>query len=580
MKPASPSSSAQCARVLLLTLVVLAPLGCSFGDRPAVEVEDGSVLVIEIGGEYVDAAAPNPLARLAGDRTRPLLDLLGIFTRAERDPRIATVVLRIEPLSVGWAKADEIRAAAARLREKGRRVVAHLEIQSFLANKELYIASAADEIFVAPGSAIPLVGLAAEYVHLGGLWQKLGIDFDVARAGRYKSAVEVYTERTMSDDAREMASSLLDDAYRRFVDALAEGRGLTTSEVEAAIDRGAVRSQELEALGLIDGEVHLDELLDRLEGPKVKARDYASIDPETLGFESKANVALIFGVGAVVQGEVDESFLSGEAVFASETVSRAILEAAEEPEIDAILLRIDSPGGSALASEIVWRAIGRAREMGTPVVVSMSDVAASGGYYVASAADAIVADPGTLTGSIGVFAIRPVLGGLFEKLDVGVEALTRGRHADFLLSSEKLSPAALARLETSVLDTYRLFLARVADGRGLAIDAVDKVAQGRVWSGRQAHEVGLVDELGGLYTAARRTKVEIGLDPDDDVYLVPWPKPKSLSDQIFEALSSVSVRALQSPFEWPAPVAELAEVFRGLPTGSPALIPPMMIEIR
>ena len=567
-------------RGVFVLLLVASPIACGMGDGPPLEVEGGTTLVVEIGGVYVDAPGPNVLARLAGDTTQPLLGLLGTFTRAARDSRIDTVVLRIEPLGVGWGKADEIRAAAVRVREAGKRVVAHLEIQGFMANKELYIASAADEIFVAPGSAIPLVGLAAEYIHLGGMWEKLGIDFDIAKAGKYKSAVEAYAERTMSESAREMANSLLDDAWARFVSALAEGRNLPVSAVEDAIDRGPVRSQELEALGVIDGEVHLDELLEREGEPRLEASEYAAVDPESIGFAPKASVALIFGVGTVLQGEADASPLSTETVFASGTVSRSILEAAEDPEIDAILLRIDSPGGSALASEIIWRAIVRAREMGTPVVVSMSDVAASGGYYVASAADAIVADPGTLTGSIGVFAIRPVLRGLFEKLEIGIDSLTRGKHADFLLSSENLSPAALARLETSVLDTYQLFLARVADGRGLSIDAVDAVAQGRVWSGRQAFDAGLVDEVGGLHTAARRAKVEIGLDPDDDVFLIPYPKPPSLSDQLMRALSSASIRAFAPKIEWPEPLGQLVEAVEGLPTGTPALIPPMMIEIR
>ncbi|MEM9177426.1 MAG: signal peptide peptidase SppA [Myxococcota bacterium] len=574
------SSLRSVSAFLLLLLALAGPLGCGFGGGTPLEVADDTTLVIELGGEYVEAPGPNPLARLAGDTTRPLLGLLGIFTRAERDARVETVVLRIQPLSIGWGKADEIRAAAVRVREAGKRVVAHLEVQGFLANKELYVASAADEIFVAPGSAIPLVGLAAEYVHLGGLWEKFGIDFDIAKAGRYKSAIEVYAERTMSEAAREMANSLLDDAWARFVSALAEGRHLPVTAIEDAIDRGPVRSQELEALGLIDGEVHLDALLEREGGSLLYGAEYAAVDPESLGFAPQASVALIFGVGTVLQGESDDSPLSSENVFASGTVSRAIVEAAEDPEIDAILLRIDSPGGSALASEIIWRAIGRARERGTPVVVAMSDVAASGGYYVASAANAIVADPGTLTGSIGVFAIRPVLGGLFDKLEIGIDSLTRGKHADFLLTSEKLSPAALARLETSVLDTYQLFLARVADGRGLSIEAVDAVAQGRVWSGRQAFDAGLVDEVGGLYTAARRAKVEIGLEPDDDVLLIPYPEPPTLSEQLIRALSSASVQTLSPKIEWPEPLAQLVEVASGLPTGTPALVPPMMIEIR
>ena len=554
--------------------------GCWIGDAPRVEVESGSTLVVDVSGAYVEAASPSVIARLAGDATQPLLSLLSVFTRAERDARIETVVLHIQPLQIGWGKADEIRAAIGRLRDAGRHTIAYVEVQTFSANKELYLASAADEIIVAPGSTIPLVGLAAEYLFLGGFMEKIGVAFDVAKAGRYKSAVELYAEREMSEPAKEMANALLDDTYRRFVEAIASGRGLSPEQVADAIDKGSVRTQQLEAMGLVDGEAHLDQLLERIGGPVVEHADYARVEPADLGFEAKASVALVFGTGPVIQGRSDASLLGGDEVFASETASEAIMAAANDHEISAILLRIDSPGGSALASEIIWRAIMRAREAGKPVIVSMSDVAASGGYYVASAADAIVADPGTLTGSIGVFILRPILGALLEKLEIGVESLTRGRHADFLLSSEPLPPAAFARLQTSATDTYQLFLTRVADGRSLEVDAVDRVAQGRVWTGAQALEAGLVDELGGLYAAARRAKVAIGLSPDDDVLLVPYPRPMSLSDQIFEALADVRAPMQRPPFEWPEPLGELVRWAGVMPSGSPLMVPPVLIDIR
>ena len=280
----------------------------------------------------------------------------------------------------------------------------------------------------------------------------------------------------------------------------------------------------------------------------------------------------------MVQGEAGNSPLSSVPVFASETTSLAIIEAAEDPDMAAIVLRIDSPGGSALASELIWRATKRARALGKPVIVSFSDVAASGGYYVASAADAIVSNPGTLTGSIGVFALRPALGGLLDKLDIGVEWLTRGRHADFLLSSEKMSPAALARLQTSVLDTYQLFLTRVAEGRGLSREQVDEVGQGRVWTGAQALEAGLIDELGGIYTAVRRAKEAIGLSADDDVYLVPFPARKTLGEQLMQVFQLTAIRV--SGFEWPAPLDQLQAWTRNLPSQTPLLIPPIMVEIR
>jgi protease-4 len=289
-----------------------------------------------------------------------------------------------------------------------------------------------------------------------------------------------------------MANSLLDDTYDRFVTGLAEGRGLTREAVEAAIDSGTIRNQQLEAVGLIDGELHLDEVIDRFGKQVVEHAEYASVEPEDLGFEAQAEFALIYGTGPVVQGKAARSPLSDPGAFASETISRAILDAADDPTISAILFRIDSPGGSALASELIWRAVERAQAAGKPVIASFSDVAASGGYYVASGVDGIVADPGTLTGSIGVYALRPVLGGLLAKLGVGIDSLTRGRHADFLLSSKKMSPATLARLQTTVLDTYQIFLSRVSDGRSMAMAEVDRVGQGRVWTGRQAYELVLL----------------------------------------------------------------------------------------
>jgi len=571
------------SRILLLLLISVFAFYLFFGwlSGPSPpRIAQGSTLLLEIAGDYVEAPGASPLARLAGDDTRPFIGLLSTLALAERDERVETVVLRIQPLEIGWAKADEIRAGLAALRERGCRTVAYLEIASFAANKELFIASAADEIFVAPGSAIPLVGLAAEYVFLGGFWEKLGIDFDVAKAGRYKSAVESYSERAMSEASREMANSLLDDSYARFVGALAEGRGLTTEAVREAIDSAPVRTQRLEALGLIDGELHLDRLLERYGEEVVRHEDYAAVDPVEVGFEARAEFALIFGTGAVVQGEAERSPLASAPIFASETISRAVIEAAEDPDISAIVLRIDSPGGSALASELIWRALGRARDMGKPVIASFSDVAASGGYYVAAAADAIVANPGTLTGSIGVFALRPTIGGLLDKLEIGVDGLTRGRHADFLLSSRKMSDAAHMRLQTSVLDTYQLFLSRVANGRNLSLDEVDAVGQGRVWSGQQALEAGLVDELGGLYTAVRRAKESVGLEPDDDVYLVPYPPRRSLGEQIVDALQLAAVRIAGPGLEWPHPLAEILEWTRSLPMDTPLLIPPIMVEIR
>ncbi|MFO0691127.1 MAG: signal peptide peptidase SppA [Myxococcota bacterium] len=547
-------------------------------------IAKGSTLVVELGGAYVEAPAASPLARLVGDPTRPFIDLLKTFLLVERDDRIGTVVLRIQPLEIGWGKADELRAAIARVREKGHRTIALLEVQSFSANKELYVGSAADEVWVAPGASIPLVGMAAEYVFLGGFWQKLGVDFDIARAGKYKSAVEIFSERTMSEASREMANSLLDDTFDRFVEALAEDREKTPDAIRETIDRGYVHARELAEAGLIDGEVHLDELLARIGPDVVEHADYLRTDPKLVGYDPRARFALVYGSGTVVQGDAEPSPFAAQPTFASGTVSHAILDAAEDPDIAAIVLRIDSPGGSAMASELIWRALRQARAKGKPVVASFSDVAASGGYYVASGADVIVSDPGTLTGSIGVFALRPVVGGLLEKLEIGVDSLTRGAHADFLLSSDKMTPEAHERLQSSVLETYQLFLARVAEGRALPIERIDGLGQGRVWTGRQALDAGLVDELGGLYVAVRRAKEAVGLDVAADVELVAFPKQKPFTQQLLDMVQGVAIRAAAGaggpPIEWPEPIGRIVAWTRDLPLGTPLLIPPVMIEIR
>ncbi len=573
------------SRIRVLVLLLLLFLGVflilrPFSGGPVADIKKGSTLVIDLGGHYVEAPAASPLARLMGSDTRPFIDLLSTFSLVERDERIATVVLRIQPLEIGWGKADELRAAIGRLREKGRKTVALLEVQNFSANKEFYVGSAADELYVAPGAAVPLVGMAAEYVFLGGFWEMLGIQFDIAKAGKYKSAVEVYAERTMSDASREMANSLLDDTYQRFVEALAADREQTPDAIRATIDRGLVQNPALVEAGLIDGEIHLDELLARLGPDVVEYADYLHTDPRSLGFDPKVQFALIYGSGTVVQGDAEASPLSSTPSFASETVSKAIRDAAEDPDIAAIVLRIDSPGGSALASELIWRALRRAREKGKPVIASFSDVAASGGYYAASAADAIVSNPGTLTGSIGVFALRPAVAGLLEKLEIGMDSLTRGAHADFLVAGEKMSPEAHARLQSSVLDTYQLFLKRVSDGRKMMTEKVDAIAQGRVWTGKQALDVGLVDELGGLYTAVRRAKTEVGLGLDVDVALVPFPEQKPLTQQLIEMFQTAAIRAGGPEIEWPAPLDRIVAFSRDMPVGTPLLIPPVLVEIR
>jgi protease-4 len=304
------------------------------------------------------------------------------------------------------------------------------------------------------------------------------------------------------------------------------------------------------------------------------------VNPASVGFEPVANFALVYGSGAVVTGKGTAS-RSGAPVLASETVSAALRDAAKDDEIAGIIFRINSPGGSALASDVIWHATKSSERNGKPLIVSFSDVAASGGYYVAAGADAIVASPATITGSIGVVVLRPVLRGLFEKLDIGVESLTRGRHADIASSANPLSDGSRERLAAEVQSIYDLFVERVAMGRDLTPERVHELGRGRVWTGEQAHASGLVDELGGLRAATRRAKQAAGLDPDVDVALVPYPKPKPLAEQISEAMS-VAVTSVAPSLLLPLPrIAERAvEWLESVPEGAPALLPPFAFDIR
>ena len=566
-------------RIFLLVVLAVLLAMAFLQDRAGPEISPGSTLVLEIGGEYVEAAQPSLIARALGEDQRSFVSLLSTLAMAERDDRLAAVVLVIRPLQIGWGKADELRAAVGRLGDAGRKTVAFLEVASFSATREYYVATAADEVYVVEGGAVPVVGLAAEYLFLGGLWEKLGVGFEVGKAGKYKSAVESYTGRGMSEPTREMAESLLDSANGAFLDAIAEGRGMDRTSVVAAIDRGPVLPVELVVQGLADGSLHLDELLEDMPGEIVRHDTYAGVLPAEVGFRPVASVALVYGSGPVVQGRGSRSW-GGGPVMASKTIAETIAQAAEDPQIDAILLRIDSPGGSALAAEEIWRAIVAAREHGKPIVASFSDLAASGGYYVAAAADGVVSNGGTLTGSIGVFALRPLMGGALDKLGVARESMTRGAYADFLLASEPLSDGARARLQGIVQSTYELFLERVAEGRPLEVGQVDTVAQGRVWAGRQAFEIGLVDEVGGLRAAVDRIRRSLDLDPDADVELVARPAPKRLSEELAELLEARLARVVYEALPLPRGFGWIDSLLATVSADGPLLVPPVLVEIR
>jgi protease-4 len=312
----------------------------------------------------------------------------------------------------------------------------------------------------------------------------------------------------------------------------------------------------------------------------VKGEDYAAVDAASVGFDPVATFALVYAAGAVTQGE-GQTTRTGQPVAAADTVIEALEKAAEDDDAKAIVLRVDSPGGGSFPSELIWRAVRKAREK-KPVVASFSDYAASGGYYLGSAADAVVAQPGTITGSIGVFAVRPALGGLFQRFGVATETMQRAPHAELNLSTPPLSPDTAEWLDREVKTVYEQFLARVAEGRGLEVEQVRAVAEGRVWTGAQADERGLVDQLGGLRAAVALAKEKTGIAADDDVSLTIYPTPKPLAEQLAESLRLSAARAALAalPFDperWAA--ARMGAWLGAVAEGGALLVPPIWVEI-
>ncbi len=319
------------------------------------QVQRGSVLALQLSGSYVEAAAPSFLARVFGEERQPFISVLSELAKAERDDRISGVALRIRRLDIGWAMAQELRDAIAGLRAAGKGTVALLETGALGANLEYYVASAADEVLLSSGTSGPLVGLGMEFFFFGGLWEKLGVDPEVVVVGEYKSAVEVLAGTGMSPAYREMAESLLDSIWGEFVTGIAEGRGLEPRAVREAIDSSPVTAEELETFGLVDGTDSFEGAVSRLGKVRIDGSDYQAVDPAEVGFAPVAQFALVYGSGTVVMGEGLQSPTGGQR-FSSDSVSRALIDAADDPSIDAIVFRVDSPGGSPLASEIIWHA--------------------------------------------------------------------------------------------------------------------------------------------------------------------------------------------------------------------------------
>ena len=534
----------------LAAFIVIALVVSAFrGGEPA--IADNSVLILKVQGEMPDYVPDDPMRRLFGSDDSSLSNLVLQIKKAKVDKRIGALLLEINFSGAGWGKADEIREAVADFRTSGKPAYAYME---YGANKEFYLATSCEKIFVAPPGDLFINGLAAEVMFFRGSLDKLGIEPDVFQIGKYKNAPDQFTRKEMSDAHKEVVNSILDDLYGRMVNTIATARKKTPDEVRAIIDNAPIGAAQAKEQGLIDGANYRDEVFTELkkrlgykDGDKLNTvigGAYREVKPESVGLNKGERIAVIYASGTIGSGRSNDGPYGDQSV-GSDTVAKAITDSAEDKTIKAIVIRVDSPGGSSYASDIIWHAVETAKKT-KPVVISMGDVAASGGYYIACNANKIVAEPSTITGSIGIFAGKPVMKGFYDWLGVSNEYVMRGKLAGMFRETEKFTKEERAKFEELIKSTYYDdFVPKVAKGRGRDAEYIDSIAQGRVWMGSQAKGNGLVDEFGGLDKAIEVAKGLAKIPAEKGIERVIMPFPRTFFEELFNQGGDSSVKAEQ-----------------------------------
>jgi protease-4 len=521
----------------------------------AVSVGKDSYLVLELSGMLTEERPTDLLGGALHSGRITVKDILVGLRRAANDDRIKALVVRLGPAGVGWGKAEEVRRTVRRFAEGGKPVVAYMEA---VTDREYYVASAAPTVCALPSGLLLVDGLAAQALFMRGTLDKLGIEPELVQVGRYKGAGEAFTRKTMSEPLRESLEAVLDDRYKDLVDAVAASRSLTAAGARDLLDEGPYTARAAVGAGLVDTLMYYEEIKDLLaerigaeDLEEVSLRDYLKASSSDIP-SGAPRVGLVYAVGQIASGKSQSSPFGGN-TLGSETLIKALRDARESKRIKAIVLRIDSPGGSGLASDAIWREIRRCVEE-KPVVASMSDVAASGGYFIAAAASAIVAEPGTITGSIGVIGGKFNMSGLYSKLGLHKEELARGKRALMFSENRGFSPEERRKFQSMMATFYyEAFLPKVSEGRGMTAEEVDSVGQGRIWTGRQARELGLVDELGGLREAIELAKKEAGLPAEQEVRLVQYPREKKFFEVLMEKVDMAAVLPVLAELrlEWP-----------------------------
>ncbi len=541
-----------------VTCVVLAFSLVRLGKREP-EAPKSAWLSLRLEGSIPEAppmAAPFPSLE---DRT-PLTvtEIWSTLRRAARDPNIKGVMLKPRGVYAGYAKLDEIRQGIETVRKAGKPVYAWLASPGM---KEYYLASSADRIFLAPEDLVDMKGMRIEASYFKGTLDKIGVEVEVEHVGKYKDAGDVYSRTSMTPETREALNSILDDVLPRYCATVSGGRRMKPEQFRALLDDGPFLAPQALSKGLVDELTYERDAEEKFarkaqveQDHSISARAYL----QTAGGRPKKakDFAILVAEGDILRGAVADLFGQDQGIN-PRSISRQLNLIASDPSIRGVILRVDSPGGDAIASDEILEELKKFSKK-KPMVISMSDLAASGGYYISMTGDPVIAYPGTLTGSIGVVYGKVNLKGLYDKIGVSKEILKRGRFADIDSDYQKLTPEARAKLRESLTFIYDGFLKRVAEGRKQKVEEIDPLAQGRVWLGSQAKERRLVDELGGLDRAIAVLRKKVGLGEEESVRLILYPSRKTIWEQLFSRGGSDTVAGSDS---------EASLLLRQLPAG-------------
>jgi protease-4 len=526
---------------VFMSIVGFTLLYVLFGREPA--VPSNATLVLRVGGSLAELAPNDVVGYLRGTKTPTVRAVVENLRKAKVDSRVRAVLLKPTGFeSPFWAKVQEVRDAVLDFRKSGKPVYAYVE---YGGDREYYLATAADKIFLMPSTPLDLTGVATYELFLRGTLDKVGVFPDLHRIGDYKTAVNTFKEKTFTAAHKEMDESMNRDLYEQIVRGIADGRKKQESDIRTLIDEGPFLPEDALRAGLVDDVAYEDQVDDKLRAGEKRARldpdDYARVSPSSVGLNRGPRVAVIYASGTIASGKSGYDPVNG-GIAGSDTLIEYIRQVRRDSSIRAVVIRVDSPGGSATASDAIWRElmITKNEKADRPLVVSMSDLAASGGYYIALPAQVIVAQPSTLTGSIGIFGGKFVTGGLFEKLGAHIESTSIGRHAEINGPARPYNQQELAKLREQLQSFYDQFVEKVAASRHSTPQKIDTLAQGRVWTGRQGKQNGLVDELGGLDRAVSIAKQRAKIAADTDVELVVYPPRKSFYELVSEQFSGSS----------------------------------------